>query len=427
MRRWTGALGILISALFVISLSVTSHLIVTGLGAAGEVAALGAPEPFLGASEVTQEVAPLGGGVEWRPTDDTNICAAYPDNVQKNKETGVGDGTRYNMYVGYEADPYPGIPIGDNTRIYLRFDLSDIDVDIDNAFLLLYDKHRPSTGSEPYPPRDLWLRAHRVDNDDWQEGMLTWNKAQENHPCGDNVTPTLHLTSEGIWVGWEVTSYVEEQLADDKIVSFCIKNNVEADDNTVWFYTKDADEHQVHLDIGMRIRKVSVTTYRPKYRVGMPGGTLYFKDIFVKNIGSESDDYDLSVSDNTGWGAGNLGVSPSTVYSLSPGENRLVTAWATIPPGTAAGTVNNITVTATSQEDENVRDNDSWEARVAADRLGPTEDDSWVTDNAPDNNYSDDTWMRVESFSGDARNSRMFLKHDLSGLQPENNIASAEL
>jgi hypothetical protein len=96
-----------------------------------------------------------------------------------------------------------------------------------------------------------------------------------------------------------------------------------------------------------------------------PPSTMLNYSITVMNLGTVADNYILTASDNAvpSWAPT---LSDNLLENVQPGENRTVVLTVTIPDNTSLGVVNLITVTATSQLDNMVRDNASCIARVMA-------------------------------------------------------------
>jgi uncharacterized membrane protein len=88
---------------------------------------------------------------------------------------------------------------------------------------------------------------------------------------------------------------------------------------------------------------------------GRIGNTLTFT-VTVKNTGNVSDTYSLARSDSASWSPS---LSKTSTGSLLPDASGTATLSVTIPPGTADGTSDKITVTATSTGDSAVKDNAS--------------------------------------------------------------------
>lgn len=97
----------------------------------------------------------------------------------------------------------------------------------------------------------------------------------------------------------------------------------------------------------------------PTYQGGVIGATLAYT-VTVKNTGDLTDNYALTVSDNSGWG---LALSENTL-TIPAGENRTVTLTVAIPPFGYVCTFDNILVTATSTVDNAVMDTDECFAHL---------------------------------------------------------------
>jgi len=82
--------------------------------------------------------------------------------------------------------------------------------------------------------------------------------------------------------------------------------------------------------------------------------------VTVKNMGVNTDNYDLSVIDNSGWG---LTLDNNRFENVLFGENKTTTLRVAIPDNAPPGKTDNITVTATSQGDPEVGKNASCIAR----------------------------------------------------------------
>jgi len=127
-------------------------------------------------------------------------------------------------------------------------------------------------------------------------------------------------------------------------------------DNTI----SDLDSCTAHAVI--RGAKVSIS---PRYLSGLPGATLAYV-VTIANTGMIDENYSLSTFDNSGWG---LSVSPTSL-SVQVGENDVATLTVTIPASASSFTEDNITVTAASQVDNTVRDNDTCIAEAIVRGIG---------------------------------------------------------
>jgi len=93
----------------------------------------------------------------------------------------------------------------------------------------------------------------------------------------------------------------------------------------------------------------------PENQSGPPGATLSYS-VMVKNRGAFDDNYALTISDNQNWGPT---LDNYLFENVQPGENRTVTLSVTVPTNAVPCTRDNIIVTATSQGDPTVSDNDT--------------------------------------------------------------------
>jgi uncharacterized membrane protein len=98
------------------------------------------------------------------------------------------------------------------------------------------------------------------------------------------------------------------------------------------------------------VGKVEVSI-SPENRSGPPGENLTFT-VVVTNAGEAEDIYDLTVSDDAGWGA----VLSDDLLTVPAGENRTITLSIVVPSDAVVGESTSITVTATSRDDPAVRD-----------------------------------------------------------------------
>jgi len=308
-------------------------------------------DPVLWAYLPGEVEAPSEVEVRLDPIDDSYVVEGNPA-IQN-----LGD--NYNFYVGWE----------ENTeylaeRAYLKFDLSGIPEGsiIDNAILYANTHYGASNGPPNYEPRTIVIDAENVSDDTWNEDTLCWDNRP---PMGPTVldSETVDGTYD-VWYSWNVASYVQGELTGDKTASIGLISENENMDASVWFYSKDAypSEPLPYLMVTYTLPenyavRVSVD---PDYRSGSPGNTLDYT-VTVTNTGIENDNFDLNVIDNENWGPS---LSENRFENVPPGENRQTTLSVTIPGGAAHDTRDNITVIATSQGDNTVKDNASCIARA---------------------------------------------------------------
>ncbi len=285
--------------------------------------------------------------VQLLPIEDSHVMEGQPDTVSDG-------GKRYNMYVGWDEQRYL------SERIYLKFDLRNLPAEavIEKAVLGLYNKYTPSIGEPPYTSKVITVDAKEVESDTWSETTLTWNTAP---PMGA-ILDTKTIEGSGVYVEWDVTSFVVSQFAGDKIVSLgLMSKNEGTDDAVVWFYSKDAAEDQPrpYLKITYSIgappsppppteqRGVQVTI-SPTTQTGKPEDILTYT-VTVRNTGTVGDNYTLSVTDTLGWGPT---ISPTTL-TLTAGEDGTATLRITIPANAENRDSTTITVRATGTGVEN--------------------------------------------------------------------------
>jgi len=101
-------------------------------------------------------------------------------------------------------------------------------------------------------------------------------------------------------------------------------------------------------------RGVSVSI-SPSYQNGTPGSVLSYT-VTVNNTGNVSDSYALTVDDNENW---DPTLDNNPFENVAPHENKTATLTITIPGGVAPGTEDNITVAASSQAENTLKDNGS--------------------------------------------------------------------
>jgi peptide/nickel transport system substrate-binding protein len=100
----------------------------------------------------------------------------------------------------------------------------------------------------------------------------------------------------------------------------------------------------------------------PSTKNGDNGSTITYT-VTVKNTGTKSDNYSLTVTDNAGWSPS---LSPTSLTTISAGSSGNSTLSVTIPSDAVGGNIDSITVTATSHENAAVKASSSCTARVAS-------------------------------------------------------------
>ncbi|KXB06998.1 hypothetical protein AKJ54_00865, partial [candidate division MSBL1 archaeon SCGC-AAA382K21] len=353
------------------------------------------------------------------PSADAGICEYYPNTTK--------GGDNYNVYVGYENNPYKPNCTGEDTRALFKFDLSGIPdgATITGATLNAHGDFSPSTGFPNYNDRIMLTDVQPLGSDSWGENTVNWN----NKPSFGSTLDSVLIDDNEYW-SWNVKSAVQNEVSGDGVVSLGLlsENAVSNQKNvTMWFHTKDGspenpDSVKPYLEVlyevydvvslknispgenenvalnvtipnsaasGDHTVKVGATSYgddslskensciasvgsptgvgvsiSPSEDNAPPGYGLNY-EVTVTNTGSISDNYDLSVVDNAvpSW---NPTLDNSLFEDVPPGENRNTVLRVTVPENANLGVEDNIIVTASSQENVEMDDNASCIALSAA-------------------------------------------------------------
>jgi uncharacterized membrane protein len=287
------------------------------------------------------------------PFDDAYVTDQNPDNNY---------GDRYNLLVGRYTTYWE--------NAFLKFDLTDIpsNATIKEArvYLWCYSTYA-GTGVGAYP----------VNNDDWDEFTITWNNAPSFDINSRLDNKNVIFMNEVYY--WDVTSFVADQYAGDKTASFVLapppntaqSRNASFDakdwpyESAQRPYLKVVYENKVTPPVGV---DVSIPTAQ-RSKDNSPGGTLTYT-VTVTNTGSAVDSYSLRVSDNASpsWGPT---LSENSISNLDSDASQTVTLTVTIPSAAENGARDKITVTATSQTDNTVSDNDSCVAHCVVENKPP--------------------------------------------------------
>jgi uncharacterized membrane protein len=128
----------------------------------------------------------------------------------------------------------------------------------------------------------------------------------------------------------------------------------------------DSDSCIAHVGIARDVR-VSIS---PEEGEGVPGEYMIEFSVRIMNTGNVTDTYMLENSDDAGWKMwlGNKWESPDPYneVAIPAGESMTIYLYVTIPPEAALGTEDNITVIATSQNDNEVSGSGTCVARAVA-------------------------------------------------------------
>jgi len=144
------------------------------------------------------------------PTDDAFVRESFPDD------------THNWTYMQFRTQT--GEPLNRNNRPFLKFDLSPLPPGavIQSATLRLYCYEAFNLVSGVTD-----LEARRISDDSWTETTLTWNNQPPYGAVEDTIEPAISA-----WNEWDITSFVQDEWAGDKVVSICIKCVQESYDGT---------------------------------------------------------------------------------------------------------------------------------------------------------------------------------------------------
>jgi uncharacterized repeat protein (TIGR01451 family) len=220
---------------------------------------------------------------------------------------------------------------------YLKFDLAEIPENavITDAKLYLYCYRVYG------PPPEI--AACEVEDDTWMDLTITWANKPENGPALDVIAVGVGERLSPKSYSWDVTPFVQEQFAGDKVVSLCVR----PPDTLPPSVNRSFESREWPVSLVRPFLRVSYTealvSITPTRQDGLPGETLTYT-VTVTNIRDVADTFELSVSDVEGW---SLSISPTSI-SLGVGESGTAELNVTIPEDAVPSTEDEITVTATS-------------------------------------------------------------------------------
>jgi len=184
-----------------------------------------------------------------------------------------------------------------------------------------------------------------------------------------NGSTTTDNTPNFTWTSVGGTNFCDFQLASDngftsgvvtvKGLSTTSYTSVEPLTDGEWYWRVRTGDNSTDVGLWSQTQCFTVSTSHevsisPGYQSGTPGATLTYT-VTVKNTENVSGNYFLENTDNAGW---SLSLD-NNLLAIPAGENRAATLHVTIPAGADNGTEDNITVTATSQENSQISANAS--------------------------------------------------------------------
>ena len=178
---------------------------------------------------------------------------------------------------------------------------------------------------------------------------------------GDNTGWTLSLDDNWLLVLKSENRTTKLTVNIPSNATGCTWDNIwvkaTSQDNAAVFDNKSGLAH-------VKIARVVDVSVSPDYQENVRRENVAFT-VIVKNTGNVLDNYALAVGDNENWGPK---LDDNLFVNIAPGDNRTTTFRITIPDNALLGTEDNITVTATSQTDNTIKDNDSCLVRVIINR-----------------------------------------------------------
>ena len=204
--------------------------------------------------------------------------------------------------------------------------------------------------------------------------MICWNiypapqsfeiKTHYEHavPVLDNVCTLVYAMGTGKYLEYyskQTTAYVTVRIdfAHENLKVYADSEPIDNYDITVengatiLTLTRISNEFQPLLeDLILTFKLIKPISILPSCQGGSPGENLYYT-VKVTNIGTENDNYTLDVADTAGW---NRTLSENEFKNVPPNENRAAMLTITIPENATSFTMDNILITATSQENAEV-------------------------------------------------------------------------
>jgi uncharacterized membrane protein len=178
-------------------------------------------------------------------------------------------------------------------------------------------------------------------------------------------------TDEITWTDIAGTTYVKETDGNQKIIS---NVSVGSDDDVgnksaLWIRwynylnygsgTRDKVSFDNVVITGSQISGEAVSVSISPSSQGGENGAMLTYTVVTKNVGTISDNYILTVSDSKNWSPT---LDNNTFLNVGPGENGTTTLRVTVPVDAEDGADDPITVTATSLENENTKNNGTCNA-----------------------------------------------------------------
>jgi len=135
--------------------------------------------------------------------------------------------------------------LDNNKRSYLKFSLENIPLGVmileADLWLYCYESTLENVTD---------VRCRQVENDNWTELTITWNKAIENYPIGA-VLDNLYVGGTG-WFHWSAKDFVALEVTGDRLLSLVLRARNENYDNIeryANFFSKEAVDKRPYLHV----------------------------------------------------------------------------------------------------------------------------------------------------------------------------------
>lgn len=246
------------------------------------------------------------------------------DAFVRNNGTQDGTGTRLLSQHAHNSS--------NGRKAFLKFDLSEIDKSsVGAAKLRVYN-----TGDA----EDGFITLHELLNDNWSENEITYTNAPKNTGIpgrvgvgrGGEAAPEIAFTHKNEWLEFDVTAFINQELKDDKTVTFEYSNKYECQERFV-------HSHETDLLFSFASRESNKAPQLILANVGA-SDTLKVSDVALSNsnlVLVEGESFKLQANliplavanKKVSWLSGNTGVATVDQYgnvaALAVG-NTVVTA-----------------------------------------------------------------------------------------------------
>lgn len=122
---------------------------------------------------------------------------------------------------------------GYSRKAFLKFDVSSIST-VTSAKLRVYGSNIESSAG-------VTIKSYYANTDAWSEGTITWN----NCPAATPIGALGGVTNKQKYYEWDVTAYVQAQVAGDNIVSLVLHENAGTNLTTDWHSREGSNKPQL--------------------------------------------------------------------------------------------------------------------------------------------------------------------------------------